>query len=116
MDPTEIDTKRIDDLVKEYNKELKIKGSTRIQSLKEEIDQLKLINPANGEYFVQKYSRLFSKPLPVPAAAAPKSRILGALAPPGVWPEHVPKKVTGGKSRRRRNKKGKKKTNKRRRN
>jgi hypothetical protein len=115
MDPTEIDTKRIDDLVKEYNKELKIKGSTRIQSLKEEIDQLKLINPANGEYFVQKYSRLFSKPLPVPAAAAPKERYLSLLGPSF---RNVPTKVPpkGGKSRRRRNKKGKKKTNKRRRN
>lgn len=114
MDPTEIDTKRIDDLVKEYKKELKIKGSTRIQSLEKEIDKLKL-NPAEGEYFVQKYSGLFSKPLPVPAAAAPKKRYLSLLGPSF---RNVPTKVTpkGGKSRRRRNKKGKKKTNKRRRN
>ena len=119
MDPTEIDTKKIDALVKAYKKELAIAGSNKIQSLKEKIDQLKL-NPAEGEYFVQKYSRLFSELLPVPAAAATskKPRIVGALAPKGVWPLNVPKTVTteGGKSRRRRNKKGKKKTNKRRRN
>jgi len=114
MDTAEIDTKKIDALVKAYKKELAIAGSNKIQSLKEKIDQLKL-NPAEGEYFVQKYSRLFSSEPEVPAAAATseKPRIVGALGP---WPPGVPRKVKGGKSRRRRNKKGKKKTNKRRRN
>ena len=110
MDPTEIDTKRIDDLVKEYNKELKIKGSTRIQSLKEEIGKL---NKHEVQDFVQRYSRLFSSKPEAPAAAAPY-RYLNALSTD--WPKGVPRKVKGGKSRRRRNKKGKKKTNKRRRN
>jgi len=103
----------IDALVEACQKNMEKAGCKNIMSLKEKIGKL---TPTERNYFVQEYSGLFSKPLPVPAAAAPKSRILGALAPPGVWPEHVPKKVTGGKSRRRRNKKGKKKTNKRRRN
>jgi hypothetical protein len=109
----------IDALVKDYKKELKNADSTKIQSLTEKINNLKSDSDKDPyRYFLRRYietASSTSKP-EVPASAAPKSRILGALAPPGVWPEHVPKKVTGGKSRRRRNKKGKKKTNKRRRN
>ena len=107
-----MDTKRIDDLVEAYKKELKIKGSTRIQSLEKEIDKL-MLKPAERDYFVQQYSGLFPSEPEAPAADAPKPRIVGPLGP---WPPGVPRKVKGGKSRRRRNKKGKKKTNKRRRN
>jgi hypothetical protein len=114
MDPTEIDTKEIDALVKECQKNMEKAGCKDILSLKEEIGKLKL-SSAEKNYFVQKYSGLFSSKPEAPAAAAPGNRYLSLLGPklPG-----VPTKVTtkGGKSRRRRNKKGKKKTNKRRRN
>ena len=112
MDPTEIDTKEIDDLVKACQKNMEKAGCKNILSLKDEISKIK---PAERDYFVQKYSRLFSKPLPVPAAAAPKEGYVSLLGPSF---RNVPRKIPskGGKSRRRRNKKGKKKTNKRRRN
>ena len=117
MDPTEIDTKKMNALVKAYKKELEKADSTEIQSLKKEIGKL---NDAETDYFVQKYAEVDgaaapSSPLPVPAAAAAPDRYLNALGTD--WPKGVPRKVPkGGKSRRRRNKKGKKKTNKRRRN
>jgi len=109
----------IDALVKAYKKELKIAGSTKIQSLKEKIKELEPYD-LQYRYFLSRYIETApstSKPEApeVPAAAAAPDRYLNAVST--YWPSHVPKKVPKvGKSRRRRNKKGKKKTNKRRRN